>query len=112
MCGTSYMYAEALRMEIRIVSETAGTTLFFDGRLDTQTSPKLEADLAPILKESKNVMFDFAKLDYLSSAGLRVILSTHKKLKAAGGTLTVTNVNDVIKNVFDLTGFSDILHIV
>lgn len=87
------------------------TELAFEGRLDTATSPQLEAELARVPAGSKNITFDFAKLEYLSSAGLRVILSTHKKLAAAGGRLTVKNVNEVVMNVFNLTGFSDILHI-
>ena len=99
-------------MNITVTKEADSTTLRFDGRLDTSTSPKLEEELVNVLKDAKEVIFDFEKLEYLSSAGLRLILSTHKKLKAAGGALTVANVNEVIKNVFDLTGFSDILHIV
>ena len=87
------------------------TELAFEGRLDTTTSPQLEAELAKLSAEAKNITFDFAKLEYLSSAGLRVILSTHKKLSAAGGRLTVKNVNEVVMNVFNLTGFSEILHI-
>ncbi|MDO4560051.1 MAG: STAS domain-containing protein [bacterium] len=99
-------------MNLTTTTENGRTTITFEGRLDTSTSPRLETELASALKTAKEVTFDFAKLEYLSSAGLRVILSTHKKLKAAGGGLTVANVNEVIKNVFDLTGFSEILHIV
>lgn len=101
-----------MAMNITTSAEGSGITLYFEGRLDTVTSPKLEEMLAPLLKETKEMTFDFAKLEYLSSAGLRIILSTHKKLKAAGGMLTVANVNEVISNVFEMTGFSDILHIV
>ena len=99
-------------MNLTTTADGGRTTIAFEGRLDTSTSPRLEEELVPVLKASKEVTFDFAELEYLSSAGLRVILSTHKKLKAAGGGLSVANVNAVIKNVFDLTGFSDILHIV
>jgi len=98
-------------MEIKTKMDGSAAELVFTGRLDTTTSPQLEAALVDVLAAANNITFDFAKLDYLSSAGLRVILSTHKKLKAAGGQLTVKNVNEVVMNVFNLTGFSDILNI-
>lgn len=98
-------------MNITTTNSGTETELAFEGRLDTTTSPQLEAELAKLPTEAKNITFDFTKLEYLSSAGLRVILSTHKKLTAAGGLLTVKNVNEVVMNVFNLTGFSDILHI-
>ena len=98
-------------MEIKTKMDGSAAELVFTGRLDTTTSPQLEAALVDVLAAADNITFDFAKLDYLSSAGLRVILSTHKKLKAAGGQLTVKNVNEVVMNVFNLTGFSDILNI-
>ena len=99
---------------MNIITTMDGTNalIAFEGRLDTATSPQLEAELAKTYGAAKNVTFDFAKLEYLSSAGLRIILSAHKKLKTAGGGLTVANVNAVIKNVFDLTGFSDIIDII
>ena len=98
-------------MEIKTKMDGSAAELVFTGRLDTTTSPQLESALVDVLAAANNITFDFAKLDYLSSAGLRVILSTHKKLKAAGGQLTVKNVNEVVMNVFNLTGFSDILNI-
>lgn len=101
-----------MAMNITTSADGSGITLYFEGRLDTVTSPKLEEELVSLMNETNTIIFDFTKLEYLSSAGLRVILSTHKKLKAAGGMLKVANVNEVIKNVFDLTGFSDILNIV
>ena len=99
---------------MNLITTMDGTNalISFEGRLDTATSPQLEAELAKVYGSAKNVTFDFARLEYLSSAGLRIILSAHKKLKAAGGGLTVANVNTVIKNVFDLTGFSDIINII
>ncbi|MDO5563245.1 MAG: STAS domain-containing protein [Synergistaceae bacterium] len=99
-------------MNFTTTNDGGKVTIKFEGRLDTVTSPQLEEALVPIIAETKDVAFDFAKLEYLSSAGLRVILSAHKKLKAAGGRLTVANVNSVVKNVFDLTGFSSILNII
>ena len=86
-------------------------TLELEGRLDTTTSPDLEESLKDVIGNVNNVTFDFSKLEYISSAGLRVLLSTHKAL-AATGKLTITNVNDTVKEVFDITGFADILNIV
>lgn len=85
-------------------------TVALDGRLDTTTAPQLEA----FLKESLNgicaLTLDFANLAYISSAGLRVLLSTQKAMNKAG-TLVVKNVNEEINEIFQITGFSDILTI-
>ena len=89
-----------------------GTTLniALEGRLDTMTSPELEAELHRSLEGADSVVFDFSKLDYISSAGLRVLLATHKQMAGKGG-MKVTNVNEIVQEVFDVTGFADILTI-
>ena len=89
-----------------------GTTLTvaLEGRLDTMTSPDLEAELNRSLDGIDSLIFDFTKLDYISSAGLRVLLAAHKQMSARDG-MTVTNVNEVVQEVFDVTGFADILTI-
>ncbi|MDO5114777.1 MAG: STAS domain-containing protein [Synergistaceae bacterium] len=99
-------------MNLTTTTENGRLTISFEGRLDTSTAPKLERELAQLLKTETDVTFDFEGLEYLSSAGLRIVLMSHKRLRAVGGLLTVANVNDVIKNLFDLTGFSEILNIV
>ncbi len=81
-----------------------------DGRLDTATAPELEKELEEVLAEAEELVFDFEGLEYMSSAGLRILLATQKKMAAKGG-MKVTNVNDVISEIFDITGFSDILTI-
>ena len=81
-----------------------------EGRLDTMTAPELEAELNKTLGGVDSLVFDFAKLNYISSAGLRVLLSAHKALSAKGG-MKLRNVNEVVQDVFDVTGFSDILDI-
>ena len=81
-----------------------------EGRLDTMTAPELEAELNKTLGGVDSLVFDFAKLNYISSAGLRVLLSAHKALSAKGG-MKLRNVNEVVQDVFDATGFSDILDI-
>ena len=83
-------------------------TLALEGRLDTTTSPELEKELKASLNGADSLILDFSKLDYISSAGLRVLLSAHKQMSAKGG-MKVTNVNEIVREVFDVTGFADIL---
>lgn len=81
-----------------------------EGRLDTATAPELEAELAEVLDEADELVFDLEGLEYMSSAGLRILLATQKKMGLKGG-MKVINVNDVIMEIFEITGFSDILTI-
>lgn len=82
-----------------------------EGRLDTITAPQLENELSDIFADIKHLVFDLANLEYMSSAGLRVMLSTHKKMVAEGGDLVIKNANEDIMEIFDITGFMDILNI-
>ena len=95
-----------------ITRETNGANLkiALEGRLDTMTAPELEAELNQSLGNAESLTLDFSKLDYISSAGLRVLLSAHKAMSPKGG-LKVTNVNEIVREVFEVTGFSDILTI-
>ena len=81
------------------------------GRLDTITAPDLDKELKDSLPGVETLAFDFSKLEYISSAGLRVLLSAQKVMNKQG-SMTLTNVNDSILEVFEMTGFSDILTIV
>ena len=81
-----------------------------EGRLDTMTAPELEAELNRSLGSADSLVLDFSKLEYISSAGLRVLLSAHKAMSAKGG-MKVTNVNEIVQEVFEVTGFVDILNI-
>ena len=81
-----------------------------EGRLDTVTAPELEASLREDLEKADSLVLDFDKLEYISSAGLRVLLSAHKSMAGKGG-MKVTNVNEIVNEVFEVTGFSDILTI-
>lgn len=87
-----------------------GTTLnvAVGGRLDTQTSPELEAALE--YDGVEELVLDFSNLDYLSSAGLRVLLAAQKTMDKQG-KMVIKNVNDTIMEVFEITGFADILTI-
>ena len=81
-----------------------------EGRLDTMTAPELEAELNNSLQNADSLVLDFSKLEYISSAGLRVLLSAHKSMSNKGG-MKVTNVNEIVREVFEVTGFADILTI-
>ena len=87
------------------------TILVIKGRLDTTTAPELEVVLNEIVPNAQTLYFDFSELEYLSSAGLRLILSTQKSISANAGSLIIKNVNDTIMEVFEMTGFKDILTI-
>jgi len=80
------------------------------GRLDTATSPELEAYLTANLSGVKHLTLDMAKLDYVSSAGLRVLLVAQKRMNKQG-EMIVKNVNEVVAEILEVTGFSDILTI-
>ena len=82
--------------------------LAIEGRLETVTAPELETVVRNELGDVENLVFDFTKLDYISSAGLRVIL-TAQKIMAQQGTMKIVGANDIVQEVFELTGFSDIL---
>jgi len=85
--------------------------IILEGKLDTQTAPQLDLEMAG-LKDMRSVDMDFAKLDYVSSAGLRVLLNVQKHMNATGGKFVIRNVNESVMEVFEMTGFADILTIV
>ena len=85
-------------------------TLIVSGRLDTQTAPELENELEAVLPGIKELTFEMTNLEYVSSAGLRVILKAQKAMNIQG-SMKLTGVNDSIMEVFDITGFLDILTI-
>ena len=85
-------------------------TLAIEGRLDTLTAPELEAEIDKSVSGANSLVLDFAKLDYVSSAGLRVLLSAHKKMQAKGG-MKIVHVNEIVNEVFEVTGFANILNI-
>ena len=103
---------------MKITRSMNGTrlTVALEGRLDTTTAPELEQALKESMDGANELTMDFAKLDYISSAGLRVLLSAHKTMMKKGGGsapsgMKVVNANEMVKEVFDVTGFADILGI-
>ena len=97
-------------MKIEKKLEGEKLTLTVGGRLDTNTSPELEAEMA--LDGVKEVVFDLAGLEYISSAGLRVLMAAQKAMMAGGGKMSVANPNAMVKGVFDMTGLSSVFTIV
>ena len=97
---------------MKIEKKQNGTALeiALEGRLDTTTAPELEKVLKDSLNGVTALTMDFANLEYISSAGLRVLLSAHKTM-AKQGALKVTHVNEIVQEVFEVTGFADILTI-
>lgn len=81
-----------------------------EGRLDTITAPVLEEELKGSLDDVNELVLDFEKLEYISSAGLRVLLTAHKTMLPKAG-MKVVHVNDTIMEIFEVTGFTDILKI-
>ena len=84
-------------------------TISLAGRLDTVTSPDLESELKTALDSATELIMDFTKLEYISSAGLRVLLSAHKKMDAKGGKMKLININEMVREVLEVTGFMSVL---
>lgn len=97
-------------MEIKTTTEGDKLTIAVSGRVDTVTAPELEAGLK--LGDAKCVVIDLANVPYMSSAGLRLLLTVHKTMLGRGGEFQVANVQSAVREVLDITGFSDILSLV
>ena len=95
-------------MNINIEKESGVTVLKIEGRLDTTTAPELEKAINDEGKALKNLVLDFKNVDYISSAGLRVLLTAQKKMNAQGH-MELVNVSESVMDIFEMTGFADIL---
>ncbi len=97
---------------MKVTKTMNGTTLTaaLEGRLDTTTSPELEREMKDELDKAEALIMDLSGLEYISSAGLRLMLSFHKAMAGKGG-MKVVHANEMVMEVFDITGFSDILDI-
>jgi anti-sigma B factor antagonist len=97
---------------MEIVKSIANGTLIVNiiGRVDTNTSPALDKELKASFDSINALILDFSQVEYISSAGLRVLLSAHKAMISKGG-MKILNVSDDIMEIFEVTGFSDILEI-
>lgn len=95
-------------MTINKVLNVTELTVALAGRLDTTTAPQLEAELKSSLNGVESLILDFSELEYISSAGLRVLLSAQKVMNKQGN-MVIRHVNETILEVFEVTGFTDIL---
>ena len=97
-------------MNINIEKENGITVMKIEGRLDTTTAPELEKAINNEGEALKNLVLDFKGVDYISSAGLRVLLTAQKKMNVQG-QMELNNVSEAVMDIFEMTGFADILEI-
>ena len=97
-------------MTIEKITNDNELTIVLNGRLDTTTAPQLETELKQNISGVTELVLDFTGLEYLSSAGLRVLLSAQKVMNRQG-SMVVKNVNETIMEIFEITGFVDVLNI-
>lgn len=99
---------------LNIVKKQEGDVLNvkMEGRLDTNTAPEFQREVEPLLDGISELALDFEKVDYISSAGLRVLLTFEQELEEQNKKMVLCHVNDIIRDVFDVTGFLEILTIV
>ena len=95
-------------MNISVEKDNGKSILKIEGRLDTTTAPELEKAINNEGEELKNLVLDFEGVNYISSAGLRVLLTAQKKMNVQG-SMELTNVSEAVMDIFEMTGFADIL---
>lgn len=99
-------------MNVTINQKGHAYEVVLEGRLDTTTAPKFQEDISPLMQVSKaEIIVDCAKLEYTSSQGLRLFLMLQKSVLKNGGSLVMKNMSAAVKEVFDITGFSNIITI-
>ena len=98
-------------LNIQKALEAGAATLTLEGRLDTATAPVLQQTLDALLPELTELALDFTALEYISSAGLRVLLTAQKQMNRQAGTMKLVGVSREILEIFEVTGFADILTI-
>jgi anti-anti-sigma factor len=99
-------------MEVAFETINEATIVVITGRIDSATSKELETKLIPMINSGiRKMIVDFARVDFISSAGLRIMLLSAKKLKQAGGKMALCCLKDTIREVFDISGFSSIIPI-
>lgn len=102
---------EDFNIETDLNEEQGKIFMKIEGRLDAKTAPELEREVDKTIEKINSLIMDFTELEYISSAGLRVLLRTHKAMKAKKGSLIIRGANEEVQEVFTITGFSDILRL-
>ena len=98
-------------MDIGVAYDGDAAVVSVEGHLNTNTAGELERELASVFARTHAVTLDFAKLEYLSSAGLRVLVAAQKQVMKAGGSLCIANAVDEVREVFEITGLVDVLDV-
>ena len=96
-------------MTINVERDFELVTLEITGRLDTTTAPNLEAVINELSDDTKELVFDISELEYISSAGIRVLLGAYKKMTANQGIMRIEKATDMVKEVFEMTGLLQVL---
>lgn len=97
-------------MTINIERKLGLVTLKITGRLDTTTSPNLDSVINELPEDTKELVFDMSGVEYISSAGIRVLLRAYKKMNSNQRKTRIENVNDIIREVFEMTGLSEMIN--
>ena len=96
-------------MTINVERDFELVTLIITGRLDTTTAPNLESFVNELSGDTKELVFDMSELEYISSAGIRVLLGAYRKMNSAKGKIRIEKANDIVHEVFEMTGLSGML---
>ena len=96
-------------MTINVERDFELVTLGITGRLDTTTAPNLQSVVNELSEDTKELIFDMSGIQYISSAGIRVLLSAYKKMKSNQGTMRIEKANDMVCEVFEMTGLLELL---
>ncbi len=99
-------------LDIAVKADGGKTTIVLNGRLNTATASELQDRINSIIPGATALDLDFAGIEHIASAGLRVLAATEERLREVDGTMRILNVNSIVREIFDMTGFSDILTIV
>ena len=96
-------------MTINVERDFELVTLEITGRLDTTTSPNLDSVINELPEDTKELIFDISRLEYISSAGIRVLLGAYKKMNTNHGIMRIEKANDMVREVFEMTGLLELL---
>ena len=97
-------------MTINVERDYEIVTLEITGRLDTTTAPNLEPVVNELSEDARELIFDMSGVEYISSAGIRVLLGAYKKMNSKNGKMRIEKANDMVREVFSMTGFSEMLN--
>ena len=96
-------------MTINVERDYELVTLEIAGRLDTTTAPNLETTINELSDDTKELVFDVSEVEYISSAGIRVLLGAYKKMNSNGGLMRIEKASDMVREVFEMTGLTEML---